>query len=743
MASSTLDSRRARTALCALFAASAMVACGGGGGAAASTEQGSNQAGGAPVPAPSPAAPAPGNAPAPSPNAPAPSPTAPVPAPPAQAPAPATGTAGLPCDVQAITCVEVSSASAQASVPITFGQPFRPGHLPSTSGLRATDASSGAAVPLQIDEVSTHGDGSVRFAVLSAQLSNLAANQPRIINLYPDTLRSSAPSVPANPDWNLELEATVYNGNSVIATLSARPQTQLTQQIQQSSGQRLRGQVANEYTVVAPFVNTATGQAHPHLSARLHTRLYDSGSRIRTDVVLENNWTFKASPANITYSLQVKRNGAVIHSQPKLTHFHHARWHKVLWTGSSSAPQYRLRHHMPYFLSSRMLWNYNLALKVPESVLADEARAIASANTAPMGSALIQPYFPATGGRPDIGPLPRWSVLYLLTQDDRARNSMLVNADAAASVPIHYRDEGNDHPVNVQRHPNISLRYPAYSTPAVPAGSGSTIWEPDRAHQPSFAYLPYLVTGDAFYLDEIMFWASWNIAWSDTDSRQGAKGLITGEQTRGMAWALRSLAEAAHALPDNHAQKAYYKSTLVNNLDWYDASTKNPNMQSPLGAMWMWDGNDATIPWQNDFVATIFSRLAENNEPKAKAVLDVFSKFNVGRFLNEANGFCAKRAFTYDMYTVDTSGRYFTTWGPLYNRKYPELVGRPCSQVDFAEEAYPGDPNGMLAFGRGALASAANAGVTGALEAYNKVRGFSPDMDTEFLYEPTWAIVPR
>ena len=714
----TINASPASTLLAILFAACSVAACGGGSGSGlvAVGGEGPTQADGSPSQPPSQS----------------------PPPPPSQAPAPAAGAAGLPCAADAITCVEVSSASAQSSVPVTFGQPFRRGDWSATQGLVARDA-SGNTVPVQADEISTHPDGSVRFAVLSAQLSNLPANAPRIVNFYSAAKSSPSVSLPASPNWNLQVKATLSNGTVLVAN----PQAQLQQLIASGANRRLHGPVASEFTVVAPMVDQASGTPHPHLTARLHTRLYEGGSRIRTDVVMENNWTFKTGSSNITYSLNVTANGQTLLSQPSFTHYHHARWHKVVWSGATAAPQYRLRHHMPYFLSSRMLWNYNLGLKVPESVLADEAAAIARANTKPMGPALIQPYFPSTGGRPDIGPLPRWAVLYLLTQDDRARNSMLVNADAAASVPIHYRDEGNDQPVNVQRHPDISLRYPAYSTPAVPSGSGKTIWEPDRAHQPSFAYLPYLVTGDAFYLDEIMFWASWNIAWSDTDSRQSSKGLITGEQTRGMAWALRSVAEAAHAVPDNHSQKSYYKTSLVNNLEWYDAATKNPNMQSPLGAMWMWDGNDATIPWQNDFVATIFSRLAENDEPKAKAVLDVFSKFNVGRFLNEANGYCPKRAFNYDMYTVDTSGRYFTTWGPLYNRKYPELVGVPCSKVDFAEEAYPDDANGMVAFGRGALAAAANAGVSGALEAYNKVKGFSPGMDTEFLYEPTWAIVPR
>ena len=220
--------------------------------------------------------------------------------------------------------MQVSTGSAQASVPVTFGQPFKSGDWPASQGLVATD-SSGASVPLQADEISSHRDGSVRFAVLSAKVSNLQANQPKLINLFRGTKSTATQTIPASPDWNLELEAKVYNGSTLISTLVAKPQDLLKQQIAQGKGVRLNGAVATEYNVVAPFKDSATNAEHPHLVARLHTRLYEGGARVRTDMVLENNWTLKANPGNITYELTVRRNGQVVHTQPRFTHNHHAR----------------------------------------------------------------------------------------------------------------------------------------------------------------------------------------------------------------------------------------------------------------------------------------------------------------------------------------------------------------------------------------------------------------------------------
>ena len=340
--------------------------------------------------------------------------------------------------------------------------------------------------------------------------------------------------------------------------------------------------------------------------------------------------------------------------------------------------------------------------------------------------------------------LPRWTVLYLVTQDDRARASMLANADAAGGVPIHYRDETTDQPLDVQRYPNVTLGYPDLSNPKVPEGSGSTNWTPDRAHQPSFAYMPYLITGDAYYLDETLFWASWNVAITDAGNRGGASGLINQEQMRGQAWGMRSLSEAAFIVPDAHPQRAYYKAMLANNINWYAQRTASTTQMSPLGALGLFDEPAAAIPWQNDFMGLIFSRLAENNEPKARDVLNVISKFNVGRFVNDANGYCSNKAAVYDMLIANPSNmQYFTTWSALFAANFSSQVGKACSTVPMNEEAYTDDPQGMSAFARAALAAAANAGVSNAAAAYTKWKGLTPALDDEFRYAPQFAIIPR
>ena len=115
--------------------------------------------------------------------------------------------------------------------------------------------------------------------------------------------------------------------------------------------------------------NTVTGVGHDFLTARLDTRIYKNGN-IRTDVTMENNWTFKNNPRNIRYELTIKQNGNVVFYQPPFEHFHHARWHTVVSTAEPKIIQ--PRYDMQYFFDSKAVHNYDLNLTIPESILANE-----------------------------------------------------------------------------------------------------------------------------------------------------------------------------------------------------------------------------------------------------------------------------------------------------------------------------------------------------------------------------------
>jgi hypothetical protein len=365
-----------------------------------------------------------------------------------------------------------------------------------------------------------------------------------------------------------------------------------------------------------------------------------------------------------------------------------------------------------------------------------------------MGAGMLATYMPNTGGRPEIAPLPAWTALYLITQRDEARRSMLANADAAASAPVHYRDHNTGQPLSVRDYPEVTLRY-GTSNPAVPKASTSSPWTLDVAHQGSFAYIPYLITGDAFYLDEMMFWASWNIASNNPGRRGTTRDLLSEEQVRGQAWGLRSIAEAAFAAPDSHALNGYFDSALANNMNWFLATYgpgKSSALFSPMGAIISQYDNDQSPSYQSDFLATVLSWLAENNVANASTVLNSIGRMQIDRFLpsTQSAGFCTGQAAGGWLQTKNASGGYVNSWSEYYKRNYSDTACTTAATT--SDPAYADWAGGYAAVARAMLAAAKNAGASNAADAYTRWKGFTPLLETGargFSSDPSYAIVPR
>ena len=107
-----------------------------------------------------------------------------------------------------------------------------------------------------------------------------------------------------------------------------------------------------------------------------------------------------------------------------------------------------------------------------------------------------------------------------------------------------------------------------------------------NAHQPSLAYIPYLVTGDRYYADEMKFWANYVLLETFQDGfynarggghyqgpgsgtliHSGSWGLLAPNETRGFGWGVRNLADAAAYLPDEDPLKPYFAEKIAHNLE--------------------------------------------------------------------------------------------------------------------------------------------------------------------------------
>ena len=666
-----------------------------------------------------------------------------------------TGAPGSVTDVR----FESTSATAQTNVPVTFGQVFAPGDLAADTSLVGR-LDSGVTVPLQLDVKAKHADGSVRHAVISAVLPSLGVGEVRTMSMSRVAASAATPAA-ASALLNAGFTA------SVSATVDGVRYSASADQLLKSGKVTawLAGPNASEWIVSAPLT-TSSGTPHPHLAAHFAIRWYQTAKRARVDVAVENNWAYEAGPRNFSYNADFVVGGKSVYSKAGMNHLHHARWRKLGWWGGDT-PEVNVKHNTAYLIASRAVPNYDQSLSIPESSLKALQAEFAGTKAEPMGVGVAEPSMPTTGGRPDIGLLPGWAATYLLSMDKRARDVTLGTADLAGSWSSHYRDKQTGYPVSLLDYPYMTTlgqkgdtynrttkRYEAFPECA---GTGLCVtpYKHDTSHQPNLAYLPYLVTGDYYYLEELQFWAMWSAFSSNPHYRNFEKGLVSSYQVRGQAWTLRTLAEAAYITPDTHPLKTHFAGLVDNNLEWYNttyasgASTSNVLGMITNGFALVYDDGTGLAPWQDDFFTSAVGHAAELGFTKAAKLLQYKVTFPIERMVG--TGACWIGGSEYKMKVRDSeTSPLYTNMGQVYAATSSKFVSSPCGSSTMASllglkvgemSGYPSSPTGYPANMQPALAYAADAGGTRGASAWAQFeqRASKPN----YALEPQFAIRPR
>lgn len=651
---------------------------------------------------------------------------------------PPVGAGGTVTDIK----VQNLASSAQSNVPFTFGQVFPPGALLKTETL-AGKLPDGSLINLQVEAKATHADGSVRHAVVTGVLPSLGALATETILLIKAS-GSSTSSPVSSP------QALLNSGFGAVVTVNLGGTIYTASANEPLAANKykswLSGPYVNEFLVVAPL-KTSSGVVHPHLSARFDIRAYTGLNKARVDVILENAWSYEPAPQNFTYNVQVHVGGQLAYSKSSLKHYHHARWKKTFWWGAN--PNVHLKHNVNYLIQSRALPNYDQSVLISDSTLAGLQNEMTPARAEPMAFGIAQPYMPMTGGRLDLGLNPGWAVSYLLTQDVRAKNVTLTQADLSGSWSMHYRDKLEDHPHSIVDYPYSGKNAAAgdkfnpvtKQSEAFPECTGDCDigGVPDTSHSPNFAYIPYLVTGDHYYLEELLFWAGYVVHHIHPTYREFEKGIVKEEQLRGQGWAIRLLGEAGYITPDNHPLKSDFKQIVNHNLDYYNTNyTNNPNANS-LGVITNgytieYNSGRGIAPWQDDFFTQAIGHLVDMGYAKAEPLLLWKAKFQISRMT--APGFCWTLGAMYSMNIRDSaSSPFYTSMAKVYEANTSaELRATACGSAEMAvllskiEEStlpagsmtgYPTSNAGMPSNYQPALAYAATSGAPDGMKAWD------------------------
>jgi hypothetical protein len=267
--------------------------------------------------------------------------------------------------------------------------------------------------------------------------------------------------------------------------------------------------------------------------------------------------------------------------------------------------------------------------------------------------------------------------------------------------------------------------------------------------------VPYLLTGDYYYLEELQFWAMYDVFNSNPGYRENRKGLLSPEQVRGQAWGLRTLAHAAYITPDSHPLKGHFLQILDSNLDWYNATYASNAQANRLGAIVngyavVYNEGTGLAPWQDDFFTSAVGHVLELGFTKAQPLLAWKAKFPVERMVG--TGACWIDGAIYAMKVRDSAtSAFYDTIAQAYSASHtPEFLALTCGGPEMAaalglavgemtgyarsEAGYPSNMQPALAYAAGAAGDSGRA----AWERF-MARPVKPD----YGLGPQFAIVPR
>jgi hypothetical protein len=574
--------------------------------------------------------------------------------------------------------VELRNLDEEAlrDAPVTFGQVFRRGDVPAGRQVHAAIGDR----PVQVDPKRRYDDGSLRFAVISAIVPELAGGEAVALTLSAEPVRASgATPAPERPhprplsrEWEKgdaepvkldDLLKTDFDA-AVAFTLpdGSRRATSARKLLAEAarggggtdsggngggpSAAWLCGPVASEW-IVAGAPLDATGKPDEDLNVQFSVRAYRGLNRVRVSVVVENCWDTWAG--NVRYDVSVSLGGEEVFARRNVDHGRLARWRKVFWWGGEEPPLHVV-HDVGYLAATGALPNYDRTLELPEPSQ-DLRRHLRreGPDYDILGKGALTAYMGTTGGRWEIAPYPTWTVRYLLSMDPSEKALVLAGGDLAGSWPIHVRVRATGRVMSLEDRPEFWLDErgrdrPAWKGDRHPPAAGRVRLDPDLAHQPSLAYVPYLVTGDHYYLEEAYYWAAYCLIATWPHPRQNERGLIYG-QIRGDAWALRNIADAAWIAPDRHPEASYFDRMVRNNLAdriarmegpennkigaWGLRTVVDARIQNPANPRWM-----VNVPWELDYLTWSLHHLVELGWADAARPRDFLLRQRVGMLTN-------------------------------------------------------------------------------------------------------------
>lgn len=499
----------------------------------------------------------------------------------------------------------LTSATGGTLLPWTFGHAFKQGDWASGS----ITSNSGE---FQANPVSYWPDGSVKHAVIAGR-TTLTANVALQMTLAAGAQTAGATLTTTDLQSAIPASTTITVSGTTMtlaSTFLASPQYTVC------TG-----------AVMSNWIYRLAVSGSNHLVIWADVRLYKGGT-VEIFPWVENAYLNVASPASTVGTSCAVVVGGVSKFSQSIDIKHHTRIPLLTqatasnsfsyWSGTD--PLIAPKHDRTYLMATKMVPNYGYTN--PSEATLGSQQQLYTPNTLAGGASPMD----SAGGSGSI--IPSAQALYITSGGDvRAYRAAMARGLSSGSWSIHYRDETTNDILKFSSHPNTSTQV------SVPAGTGAlngTYGTNITTHQPSFGYLPYLITGRWWFWEESAFWATMNYLQADVSQRrgpaeyQGALYFASGSAgvldprngsfaNRGAHWSINRLSQVLALCPTSHSTYADWLDSWEKNVEFYKAvyvdGTFGPGWVSPQGVL----GGYARYSYASNWATSVYGEGFESN----------------------------------------------------------------------------------------------------------------------------------
>ena len=714
--------------------------------------------------------------------------------------------------------------ASRTNVPMQMGNLFLEGDIPDYPQVLI----DGSPVTTQANVMMRWPDGSVKHAIMCFILPAIAALGSKTLTFQNqgsgNTTGGLTKAQMLDAAYNFDATITLTHSSEPTVNASARTMLNADHYTTWFSGSVATSVIIADhsasktydvgFSATKPFRPIFLATFWPSLNAVQIRPIGEIGSPTNVE-------SFTAATTNVTLG---QSSPASLYSKASSTVMTGlSRWTRTPGWINHTQPSLNIKYNIEYLSSTYLLPNYDPTITVPSGTISSRYTTWTGTSRGIYDAGQWRKVMADGGGRPDIGMMPEWTTRWLYTGDYRDREVALGHADLATAWPVHLRESvaGKNFTrsadgAGLGRFCTVNGR-PALFYPQADSMSGSGAdriilngtytdsgWAYDCAHQPDPFSLPYLLTGDFFYLEEMWFWAarnafetnpngtSFNCRGPNTGGiHQGARGHLDPAQVRAQAWTFRNHCLAAAFTPDSYADEKTYFTTLINEcieawegMRGVSASPQNGSTMYNWGASvltarfnghagsqgvpWTalggvfsepngaavqgWSTADVKLafsPWELHFLVICLGRAKELGF-RTDSLLEWVAPFEIGKVTNPAS-IDPRYIAAFRFPAVDgATTTYYTTWAqvqaafdsahPVDGAQFISTGGMPAAFTSNVDDVTHGYAN--IAMAAMSYLTPYTSGSTAWAWVETNIKNASRVGDT-LSNNPKWALVPR